>query len=67
VKDGGVPFSFMKMVTEEDINSVTANKPQGVAYIQIDTAYDKGDSSLGNLNVTATDGRFVWCAVTHLG
>jgi len=67
VKDGGVAFSFMKMVTEEDINSVTSSKPQGETHIQITTAYDKGSSTLGNLSVTDTDARFCWCSVTHLG
>jgi len=65
-KDGGVPFTFMKMVTEEEINAAdtATNKLQGEAYFQIQTAYAGGP---GNLELVNNDARFVWCSVTHLG
>jgi hypothetical protein len=58
----------MKMVTEEDINSVNTaiGKKQGEAYFQINTCYRQGGGA-SSLDLVNDDGRFVWCTVTHLG
>jgi hypothetical protein len=44
IKDGGVPFSFIALITEEMINAVSTaaatRKPQGEAYIQLNMAWD---------------------------
>ena len=67
VKDGGVPFTFVKLVQEEDINFADAatQKVLGEAYFQINVSYSGGGYS--SLSLVDNDGRFVWCAVTHLG
>jgi len=70
IKDGGVPFCFVALITEELINAVSTAaatlKPQGEAYIQLNVETKRAAGVL-NCPFIRDEGRYHWCAVTFLG
>jgi hypothetical protein len=70
IKDGGVSFNFVAVITEDMINSAITDaakpKPQGEAYMQLNVATKLGSGQL-NCPFIIDDGRFHWCAITFLG
>jgi len=70
IKDGGVPFNFVALITEEMINSTSTAtetlKAQGEAFIQLNAHITRAAGQL-NCPFVREDGRYHWCAVTFLG